>query len=170
MKWVRLLQLPLLIFTAIVLQRSGVGSVTVFGVHPDIVMLVVACVGVSRGREIGALSGFFAGLVVDSFLTTPFGLSALVLAVVGYLAGEVERTAPSTPYTLKLLAIGGGSVAGQMLFSAGLYLLGLGDPLRSRALEEIVVVGGINLILAPAGLLLVRIVFGAEEHHLVERR
>lgn len=170
MKWVRFIQLPLLILTAVVIQRSGAGEITIFGVHPEFVMLMVACVGAFRGREIGALTGFFAGLIIDSFLTTPFGLSALVFVLVGYFAGELERFATDVPITLRILTVGIASVLGQACFSLGLYILGVGDPLRSHALEEILVVGAINLILAPIGLLLVRLVFGAPDRQLVERR
>ncbi len=170
MKWVRFLQLPLLILTAVVIQRSGAGEFTILGVHPEFVMLVVACVGAARGREIGALTGFFAGLIIDSFLTTPFGLSALVFVLVGYFAGELERFSTEIPFTLRILTVGVASILGQACFSLGLYFLGVGDPLRTRALEEIVVVGGINLVLAPIGLLLVRLVFGAPDRQLAERR
>ncbi|MGC9156070.1 MAG: rod shape-determining protein MreD [Ferrimicrobium sp.] len=171
MRWVRALGLPLLIFTAVVVQRSGAGGFTILGVHPDFVMLMVAAVGVYRGREIGALTGFFAGLLVDSFLTTPFGISALVLCVVGYLAGEIERLDSGSPLALKILIVGATSVVGEGLSSLVLYLLGLGNPLRARTLDELIIVGGINLVLAVVALGLCRLVFGAQERTpMLERR
>ncbi|MCL5973500.1 MAG: rod shape-determining protein MreD [Ferrimicrobium sp.] len=171
MRWVRALGLPLLIFTAVVVQRSGVGDLTLVGVHPDFVMMMVAAVGVYRGREIGALTGFFGGLLVDSFLTTPFGISALVLCVVGYLAGEIERMGATTPLALKILIVGAASVVGEVLSSLVLYLLGLGNPLRAKTLDEVIIVGGINLVLAPIALGLCRLVFGPQERTpMLERR
>ena len=170
MKLVRSLGLPLLIFTAIVVQRTAVGQATIDGVHPDFVLLMVAAIGVTRGRETGALTGFFAGLVVDSFVTTPFGLSALVYAVAGYLAGEIELFSDAKPATLRILLVGGASLAGEALLSVVLFLLGLGDPFKSRSLEEVVVVAGVNLVLAPVGLLLARLVFGPGPLLVSERR
>ncbi|KJE78069.1 rod shape-determining protein MreD [Ferrimicrobium acidiphilum] len=171
MRWVRAFGLPLLVFTAVVVQRSGAGDFSLLGVHPDFVMLMVAAVGVYRGREVGALTGFFAGLVVDSFLTTPFGISALVLCVVGYVAGEVERVGATTPLALKILIVGAASVLGEVLSSLVLYLLGIGNPLQSRTLDEVIIVGGINLVLAPLALGLCRLVFGPQERTpMLERR
>jgi len=171
MRWIRALGLPLLVFTAVVVQRSGAGDFTLLGVHPDFVMLMVAAVGVYRGREVGALTGFFAGLVVDSFLTTPFGISALVLCVVGYLAGEIERVGPTAPLALKILIVGATSVVGEVLSSLVLFLLGIGNPLHTRTVDEVIIVGGINLVLAVIGLGLCRLVFGPQERTpMLERR
>jgi rod shape-determining protein MreD len=171
MRWVRAFGLPLLVFTAVVVQRSGAADFSLLGVHPDFVMLMVAAVGVYRGREVGALTGFFAGLVVDSFLTTPFGISALVLCVVGYIAGEIERVGSTAPFALKVLIVGAASVLGEVLSSLILYLLGIGNPLQSRALDEVIIVGGINLVLAPLALGLCRLVFGSQEQApMLERR
>ena len=171
MKIFRLMGLPLLVFTAIVVQRSGVGQATIYGIHPDIVMLMVASIGVYRGREIGALSGFFSGLVVDAFLTTPFGISALIYVVVGYLAGELERIGSTAPLTLKILTVGVVSIIGEAFSVVILFLLGLSDPLKARTIEEVVIVGGVNLLLAPLALMLCRLVFGPDDRQtILERR
>jgi rod shape-determining protein MreD len=171
MRLLRLLSLPLLVFTAIVLQRTGVGQLTIDGVHPDLVMLMVATIGVWRGREVGAVSGFFAGLVVDAFLTTPFGVSALVYTVVGYLAGEIERRDDEPVWALKILTVGLASLAGEGLIAIVLYLLGLPDPMKAHLVVEVVVVGGVNLVLAPLALGLARLVFGPEARaQVIDRR
>jgi rod shape-determining protein MreD len=171
MRLLRLVGLPLLVFTAIVLQRTGVGQVTIDGVHPDLVMLMVAAIGVWRGREVGAVSGFFAGLVVDTFLTTPFGISALVYTVVGYLAGEIERRDDEPAFALKILTVGLASLAGEGLSAIVLYLLGLPDPMKPHLVVGVVIVGGVNLVLAPLALGLARLVFGPEARaKVVDRR
>ncbi len=170
MKLIHYLGLPLLIFSAIVLQRTGIGEATVAGVHPDIVMAVVAGIGAYRGREVGALSGFFAGILVDSFTTTPFGLSALVLTVVGYLAGELERFGPDKPVSMRMLTIGAVSLVGQVLYFLVLFLLGLEDPFRAIALEEIVIVAGVNLFISPLVVGAVRLAFGPVRSEVPNRR
>lgn len=171
MRWLRALGLPLLVFTAVVVQRSGIGQVTIDGVHPDLVMLVVASIGVWRGREVGALTGFFAGLVVDTFLTTPFGISALIYTVVGYLAGEVERRDEHANWPLKILTVGLASLAGEGLSAIVLFLLGLPDPMKAHLVVGVVIVGGVNLVLSPLALGLVRLVFGpGARAQVVDRR
>ena len=76
-------------------------QVTVFarlpwpGVSPDLVLLVVLALALAYGSLTGAVTGFWAGMLVDLAppSDTVVGRSALVLVVVGYLAGLMRREA-----------------------------------------------------------------------------
>lgn len=159
MRWLHALALVVLLATALVLQNTALGQATLAGVHPDLVMAIVAAIGAVRGRETGAIAGFLGGLLVDAFVTTPFGLSAIVYVVVGYLAGEVERI-HAAPFAVRWLAVGLASVVGEGLFVVADFLLGVSNPLQGRLVEQVAVVGGVNLLVAPVALGLCRLAFG----------
>jgi rod shape-determining protein MreD len=115
-------------FFAVSLQLTLVDRLPLPGARaPDILLLVVVALGLTRGPAAGMLAGFFAGLCLD--LTPPdgrlLGESALVLCLVGYGCGLLSewlgRSAP------RLLAAGvAGAIIGETLQAAvGLIV---GDP------------------------------------------
>lgn len=83
-----------LLLAAVVLQVAVVSQVAILGVVPDLCLLVVVAAGLVRGREVGAVTGFFGGLALD--LAPPAdhvaGRWTLAFAVAGYVAGELARS------------------------------------------------------------------------------
>jgi rod shape-determining protein MreD len=150
------LRLPLVVVTFVVLAHTSFASTPIDGVHIDLMALLVSAVAVVGGREVAVVVGFVAGLATDAFLTTPFGLSSFAFAFVGYVLGEVERFGRERSLAVNALLIAGGSAAIQVVMTVGLYLLGLGNPLQHRILIEVGVVTGVNFVLSPVALLIVR--------------
>ena len=68
-------------------------------------LLLPIAAGYAAGPDRGAVFGFFAGLVADLFLPTPFGLSALVGCLLGYATGIATRGLVRSSWWL---AVGGG--------------------------------------------------------------
>ena len=91
MTWLPRLRLGLLIVAVVVLQTTVLSAgLRVFGVMPDLGLVLTVAVAFSVGPERGAVFGFVTGLAVDLFLSTPLGVSALSFALVGYGAGIVQ--------------------------------------------------------------------------------
>src|SRR5205807_513217 len=65
-------------------------GIHVHRVRPDAMLLVAVLAGLVAGPEKGAVTGFVAGLLADLTLQTPFGLSALVLSLVGFGVGMLQ--------------------------------------------------------------------------------
>lgn len=82
------------LLVAVVLQVSFFPHIAWHGVVPDLVLLVVVAVGLTRGSRDAAMVGFAGGLLLD--LAPPAdhlaGRWALALVVVGYLLGRVRPT------------------------------------------------------------------------------
>ena len=103
-----------LLLTALLLQLTVLPLLGLPGATPDLLLVVVAALGLSAGEVRGAVAGCAAGLALD--LVPPadgvLGLSAVVLTVVGYAAGLLgarkDRAAVLTIGAVGLLA--GGSV------------------------------------------------------------
>jgi rod shape-determining protein MreD len=157
------LRLPLVVVTFVVLAHTSFAATPIDGVHVDLMALLVSTVAVVGGRELAVVVGFVAGLAADAFLTTPFGLSSFAFALVGYLLGEVERFGRERSLLINSLLIAVGSAAIQVVLTIGLYLLGLGNPLQHRVLIEVGVVTGINFVLSPVALLIVRFALPASD-------
>ncbi|WP_031070453.1 rod shape-determining protein MreD [Streptomyces sp. NRRL S-118] len=89
MRFNRILLSTTLVVVALVLQVSILARLQLPGAVPDLLLLVVLALALVYGHVSGALIGFGAGLLAD--LAPPAdhaaGTYALVLCVIGYLAG-----------------------------------------------------------------------------------
>jgi rod shape-determining protein MreD len=79
----------LVLVVALVAQIAVVADLRVVGAVGDLMLLVTVAAALTGGPDRGATYGFFAGLLYDLMLDSPFGLSALTYAVVGYAVGLV---------------------------------------------------------------------------------
>ena len=85
------LRMGLSLMIAILIETTFGSDVRVFGVAPDLMVLITICAGLAGGTESGAWMGFWAGLIADLFLvTTPLGLSALTYCLIGAGVGAVR--------------------------------------------------------------------------------
>ncbi|MHB1924025.1 MAG: rod shape-determining protein MreD [Acidimicrobiales bacterium] len=138
----------LALFIAVVLQLSLGAGVRIFGVHPDLLLLVAVAGGLVGGDERGAMVGFVAGLMADLFLQAPFGLSAMSFTIIGFAAGIFSGTILRASWPLVMAGAAVASAAGEILYA----LLGAGlgqSQMLSDHLGPIVgVVAVLNGILA----------------------
>jgi len=81
-----------LLFVATIAQVSIFSQLHVFGGVPQLVLVTLVSVALLRGTVVGALAGFFAGLVVDTATLGQLGLTSLVLTVSGYWIGRYGET------------------------------------------------------------------------------
>jgi rod shape-determining protein MreD len=84
------LVVPLLAIVGL-LQATLVSRVAIWGVFPDLPLLVVVSWGLLRGSRQGLLWGFVAGIMVDLFSGAPFGAATVPLMAVGWMAGLGEN-------------------------------------------------------------------------------
>jgi rod shape-determining protein MreD len=81
-----------LLFVAAVAQVSIFSQVHVFGAVPDLLLVSLVAVALLRGSVVGAIGGFFAGLLVDTATLGTLGLTSLVLTLAGYWIGRYGET------------------------------------------------------------------------------
>ncbi|MCL6635488.1 MAG: rod shape-determining protein MreD [Peptococcaceae bacterium] len=77
----------LLMAGALFLQTTVLDFISVYGVKPDLVMLLVIFNGFLLGTREGAFLGFVAGILEDLFAGSYIGLNAISKMTAGYLAG-----------------------------------------------------------------------------------
>jgi len=78
----------LLIFLALFLQASWVGTIAIFGIGPDIVIIVLVFIGITCGQIEATVLGFVSGLLI--YIYNPgasLGINALANSLIGFGVG-----------------------------------------------------------------------------------
>lgn len=139
-----------------VLQMCLFGRFSYEGARPDVMVLVAVTAGFVAGPERGAVAGFAAGLSIDIMLATPFGLSALVYTLVGYLVGLTAANVVRASWWISPIVVGLGSAVAVVLYALLGEIVGLAT-LEGPALGAIVtVVAVLNAILSPLAVRVLR--------------
>ncbi|MFF1696059.1 rod shape-determining protein MreD [Streptomyces sp. NPDC058257] len=148
MRFNRILLSATLIVVALVIQVSVLARLQLPGAVPDLVLLTVLGLALVYGHVGGALIGFGAGLLAD--LAPPAdhaaGRYALVLCVIGYLAGLAKPETGRLRSATGPLVVVVGAAIGSTLLYAGVGALvgdtaarhvGLGGLLFTAALYDL---------------------------------
>ena len=121
----RLLLGAVVVVTALLLQTAVLAALPLPGAAPELLVVVVVAFALSEGAWSGAVTGFVAGLLADLLADHALGRLALVLAVVGYAAGQVHDDTERS--TLLPFAVVAAAAAGAVLLFAAQGVV-LGDP------------------------------------------
>jgi len=148
MTWTTRLRLVLLLVTTSVLQATLFPDLRFFEVAPDLGLVATIAVAYRVGPDRGAVYGFANGLAMDLFLQTPFGLSALTFAVVGYGVGVVQGGMSRHVRFAAPIFGGIGGVVGGFLFVAVAALAGEEQVLVTRTLYVVLLAGVYDAVLA----------------------
>ena len=143
--WVRV---PLVTVVVLAVQLSLFTDMRPFDALADIMLLLVLASGMVAGPRDGALCGFFIGFLYDLMLRTPFGLSALAYALIGYAAGYLQAVVSSAPWWIGMLIVGAASAASVAIYAIIGTVFGLRDAVNLHLVTVMVVVGVVNLLLA----------------------
>lgn len=127
MRFNRILLSTTLVVVALIIQVSVLARLQLPGAVPDLVLLTVLGLALVYGHVGGALVGFGAGLLAD--LAPPadhaVGRYALVLCVVGYLAGLAKpETGRLRSATAPLFVVVGAAIGSTLLYAGVGALVG----------------------------------------------
>lgn len=142
-------RVPLVILTALLVQVTVLTRLRLFGVVPDLMLLVAVAAGITGGPARGAIIGFASGMAIDIFLETPLGLSALVFSLVGYAVGALETAILRSAWWIPVLTAFGACMAGEALFALAAQVVGRPDLVTARLGVIVITVGLTSAILAP---------------------
>lgn len=88
----------LLLVLVLVAQTSLLAPFAIWGVRPNLTLVVVYAAGLRYGMSFGALLGLLAGLILDVVAGRMVGLSGVSSAVAGFAAGWIgERLLRGNP-------------------------------------------------------------------------
>ncbi len=64
---------------------------TIAGIKPNLFVLLVLFIGLYTGEKCGAISGFIIGLYTDFLFSNKIGGSAILLLIVGFAGGYLDK-------------------------------------------------------------------------------
>ena len=155
------IRLALIVIVAVILQLSFFSFLSILGATPYVVPVVVVSLGLLGGGVVGAVCGFFAGLLMDSLLLQTLGVSSLVLLSIGYLAGRYREGFEIRGAVVPALLTGGFTIIAATGFAAIELMLGVDATVSLLVVREILVQALLATLLAFPLYPLVRRALGA---------
>ena len=77
----------LMVIVGYLLQSTLFQALSLGGVSPNVLIIIVACFGFMGGKKEGLMIGFLAGIILDVLFGNILGFYALTYMVIGYLNG-----------------------------------------------------------------------------------
>jgi rod shape-determining protein MreD len=143
------------VFVAALVQVVIVSSILIGGGAPDVLLVVVICLGLLRGSIPGAMLGFAGGVIVDVVTLGTLGVTSLVLTLAGFWAGRYGETTGRGRRFAPVIAVGA------ITLLAGAF----GYVLQYLLDEEVVAQHALVTALAPAFVL--NLILALPVHSLV---
>ena len=142
------LVVPLLVVVGL-LQTALMPHLALWGVFPDLPILVVASWGLLRGPVEGSLWGFIAGVTIDLFSGGPFGAATLSLVIVGLLAGLGKASALHSNITLPVLVVFLVTIIHNLIYLLVLQISGLNVTWLESLWRITLLSAALNALLTP---------------------
>jgi len=136
-----------IVLPALVVQVTLIDLIQVWGVKPDLVVVLIAINGFLRGTREGAFSGFAAGLLKDLVAGNFWGVGALSGLVAGYAAGFAESRLFKDNRVIVLGLVWLTSFLGQLVSYILLSLAGMGLSPAVAIIKIIIPVSTYNALL-----------------------
>ena len=131
------------------IQRTVLTEFRPFGVVLQIVLALAAATGAGAGPERGALGGFTLGLMYDLATGSPLGLTALVYALAGFVAGYALTLTPTPPWWLASIFTAIGAAVGETAVPIGRALIGQDGWFTTQLFTIVPVVAAFALVMSP---------------------
>ena len=80
-----------IIVAALLIQLTLINSISILGLKPDLIMVVVVVFSLLKGAKEGTVSGFASGLLQDIFSAGLLGINALAKTVIGFTCGILKE-------------------------------------------------------------------------------
>ena len=138
-----------IMLVSVSLQSTVIPVISIGGVRPDFVLVVVISAALTRGRETGLLCGAFGGILQDLLSAGPFGLNTLTKMLLGLLIGFFERKVNQGNLLLPLVAIAAGTVGATVVSALFLLSYGFGGSIFALFLQMVPTIAYHILLAAP---------------------
>lgn len=137
MIWKRTLLLSLLTITGLLVETSVLGTATLGGTKPQLLLLITVALAMGEGPALGSAFGFVGGLATDLFLGLPTGITSLAYTIVGSGVGAIRAQVQTPTAWLPIAMVFVATLAGVFLYGGASFLLGQeaisGAPLARHA-------------------------------------
>ncbi len=114
------------IVICLVLQTTLVPLMSIFGIQPDLIIIVLALLCLEYGMTAGIYTGFFLGLLLDTYSPSLLGQNALAKTLLGFFFGIFNERVMRTDPLIKIVILVVGFLVHDLLFF-GTQLFKYGD-------------------------------------------
>ena len=119
----RKIVLFIIVTICFLLQSTVFSALSIAGISPNLLIIVVSAMGLMRGRKEGMWIGFFCGLLVDIFFGFYLGVYALLYMYVGYMNGMLQKRFFPDDIKLPMIMIGASDICCNLLIYFFLFFL-----------------------------------------------
>lgn len=141
------LRVAVVMLTSLVLQLELFADLRIGGIAAEFMLGVAVAAGLTGGSFRGAQFGFIIGLLMDLYLSTPFGLAAASYAVAGGLVGVANDSLMERSLITLVGLPALGTAIGIVAFVFGSVALGFGEVYREDIGQVLVTAVLINAVL-----------------------
>jgi len=89
----------------LILQTTLVPAIAIFGIQPDLIVMVLAFMCMQHGIMPGIYIGFFLGLSLDLYSPSLLGQNALSKTVIGFFLGLFNEKVMRTDPIMKIIIL-----------------------------------------------------------------
>lgn len=101
------------------LQVNFFNWFTIAGISPNLFVILVLFLGLFAGKRVGVPMGIFLGILLDFFASKKIGISAIMLGIVGIIAGILDKNfSKDSRMTIILMTI-----VATATYEIGVYIL-----------------------------------------------
>lgn len=130
-------------------QSTVIPVLSIGGIRPDFVLVVVISAALTGGRETGVLCGAFGGILQDLLSAGPFGLNTLSKMLLGLVFGFYERKVNQGNLLLPMVAVIAGTLGSTAVAAVFLVAYGFAGAVPALLLQMIPTTAYHILLAAP---------------------
>lgn len=147
----------ILLFTTIILQSTILTNISIYGIKPDYVLIMIILLSNYSGKIKGQLLGFSSGLVEDFLSLSPLGFNALINTIIGYFAGATSGKIFLDPIVVPVIFVFIGTLLKSLLsfIVLSIFIAEKADSIFTNAL---LVELALNIIITPFLYLLLKLI------------
>ena len=139
----------LLLIAIVMIQTTAMPHLTILGVRPNLLLLMVISWSLLRGAQEGMIWALVGGIGLDLLSGAPFGTSTVALVTLSLLAGLGELSVFRTHIALPLIATLIATLAYDLFFLLLLYARGCSIAWTDSLIEVVLPSTLFNVLLAP---------------------
>ncbi len=128
MRW---LKIGALSFLALLFQTSLFGPLSVNGIKPDLLIILIISFSLDQGYEFGAVYGVVVGICMDLVGGGIVGSNALAKTIIGAGAGSLKKLVFQENIILKVVLILAASIVHDFIMYIIQYIMRSGAPPQS---------------------------------------
>jgi rod shape-determining protein MreD len=133
----------------IIIQSALFPFITIYGVKPDSLIVLVVSFALLAGNPIGAVTGFFGGLLQDILYGQALGFYALQYMLIGYFVGMVHGKVFVDGVLVPVFFVGVAIVFQELFMLIRVYFMRLNIPIHNILLSVVLPEALYTILITP---------------------